>query len=450
MSLANPSWAALLLALGLAACEPAATPDASDGNDEEDGDGNGDEGDGSDGDGSDGDGNDGDDDGLGSDDGAEPGEIGSENVPPSQDPPGGLSPEDVPQFVSLGWDDNAYSGLEGSAGTGGMTWAVEMLKARKNPEGSGNAATYDGEQTTNSFYLTSTYGEQWNSESNTYVKRAWRNAYDAGNEIGNHTKSHLSGTAYSADQWRTELQACIDLVTMPFDPNEMNTSPDPTKGVGLPREEMFGYRTPFLQYNDETFGVVKELDFWYDCSIEEGFEYDQDGSNYFWPYTLDNGSPGHDILVEWGTHAATLTPRPGLWELPVYAVIVPPDEECENYGVEPGLRSRLQAVQSWFDVGSGKITGFDYNLWVSFKMNKAEFLATLKYTLDQRLKGNRAPFLLGTHTDYYSSKYTAAPNASVEERQEAIEEFLDYALSKPVVRVVSHKKVLDWIRRHVD
>ena len=44
-------------------------------------------------------------------------------------------------------------------------------------------------------------------------------------------------------------------------------------------------------------------------------------------------------------------------------------------------------------------------------------------------RGNRAPFLLGTHTDYYSSKYTAAPSATPRQRQEAIEEFIDYALS---------------------
>ena len=29
---------------------------------------------------------------------------------PSQDPPGGLAPEQVPMFVTLGFDDNGYSG----------------------------------------------------------------------------------------------------------------------------------------------------------------------------------------------------------------------------------------------------------------------------------------------------------------------------------------------------
>jgi hypothetical protein len=102
--------------------------------------------------------------------------------------------------------------------------------------------------------------------------------------------------------------------------------------------------------------------------------------------------------------------------------------------------------QSWFDAESGKITGFDYNLWVTFSMTKAEFLATMKYSFDQRLLGNRAPFTFGAHTDYYSSKYNAVPNATLQERQEAIEEFLDYVRSKPMVRIVSAKQALDWIR----
>jgi hypothetical protein len=79
-------------------------------------------------------------------------------------------------------------------------------------------------------------------------------------------------------------------------------------------------------------------------------------------------------------------------------------------------------------------------------MTKAEFLATVKYSLDQRLRGNRAPFMFGVHTDYYSSKWSAAVSASLAERQAAISEFIDYATSKPMVRVTTAKNTLDWIR----
>ena len=58
---------------------------------------------------------------------------------------------DVPQFVSLGFDDNAYSGLDGTNGTGGVTWAAAMAAAR-------------GVHV--SFYLTTIYIDTWESESN--------------------------------------------------------------------------------------------------------------------------------------------------------------------------------------------------------------------------------------------------------------------------------------------
>jgi peptidoglycan/xylan/chitin deacetylase (PgdA/CDA1 family) len=367
--------------------------------------------------------------------------TGNDNVAASAAPPCGLAPAQVPQLVSLGWDDNGYSGLAGSGGTGGMHWAVEMLGARRNP---------DGTAVRNSFYMTSVYADTWGSESPTFVKRSWQAALAQGHEIGNHTRSHATNRSVSESGWRTELQACLDLLTRPFDPNEVNHTPDDSKGIGAARGDIVGFRTPFLEYNDSTLKVVKDLGFRYDCSIEEGYQYDQDGTNYFWPYTLDNGSPGHDLQRTWpGSTLPPLTSHPGLWELPVHPVIVPPDERAAEYGIPPGLRQKLHQLHSWFDPVSGKITGFDYNLWVSFRMTKAEFVATLKHTLDLRLEGNRAPFMFGTHTDYYSSKYTAVPNATLQERQEAIEEFLDYALAKPMVRVLPNAEILEWVRNPV-
>ena len=119
------------------------------------------------------------------------------------------------------------------------------------------------------------------------------------------------------------------------------------------------------------------------------------------------------------------------------------------YGVNYSIRNKMHGIASWFDVESGKVTGLDYNLWVQFSTTKAEWLAIMKYTLDQRLAGNRAPMTIGTHTDIYSSKYTAAQGSTPEERQQAVAEFIDYALSKSAVRVVSNKQILDWVRNPV-
>jgi len=252
-------------------------------------------------------------------------------------------------------------------------------------------------------------------------------------EIGNHTYAHNHGAQFSVGQWQQEIQSATDWIRKPWDPNEDVNSPNAANGIGW-QEHLYGFRTPFLEYNDNTLAVVDEKGFYYDCSIEEGWQEDHDGTNYNWPYTLDHGSPGHEVLVEWGSKEP-ITNHPGLWELPVYPVIVPPE-----------LRDTMHSRVSWFDPASGKITGFDYNLWVSFSMTKTEFVKTLKYTLDQRLAGNRAPMLLGVHSDYYSDKYTGAPAATAAERRAAIKEFLDYARSKQAVQIVSYKHVLDWMR----
>ena len=62
--------------------------------------------------------------------------------------------------------------------------------------------------------------------------------------------------------------------------------------------------------------------------------------------------------------------------------------------------------------------------------------------------------VLGTIMKYKDTKFEIVvlsqggdfDESTAEERQEAIEEFLDYALSKEAVRVVSMKQVLDWVR----
>jgi hypothetical protein len=54
--------------------------------------------------------------------------------------------------------------------------------------------------------------------------------------------------------------------------------------------------------------------------------------------------------------------------------------------------------------------------------------------------------MIGAHSHYYSSKDmgTAPPNATTEQRQKAIEDFINYALSKSEVKVVPFKSILDW------
>ena len=344
--------------------------------------------------------------------------AGRFRVAEMQKPPGQLITDQVPQFIVIGNDDVGYSGLDGN---GGLHYLTELFASRKNPDGS--PIHY-------SFYVNTIYITPRGKEDPERVKQAWKAAIDAGHEIGVHTHSHPHGREFSVKQWEQEMQLCIDHLT---------------RDLGVPRSELIGFRTPFIEYNDNTLTAAKNKGFVYDCSVEEGFQEDQDGRNFVWPYQLDQGSPGNAA-----TYKTQGIPRvkkhKGLWELPAYAFIVPPDQLCEKYGVQPGLRSRLKERTDYFDAEQGKITGFDWNLWYEFGMDKAEFLATLKYTLDLRLEGNRAPYLLGTHSDIYADRNPEKPpQTTPQERRDALLEFVDYALTKPEVRFVSARELLAWM-----
>ena len=118
----------------------------------------------------------------------------------------------------------------------------------------------------------------------------------------------------------------------------------------------------------------------------------------------------------------------GLWEL-----------GAAPFAVPPALRSQL---------GVTKITGLDYNLFVSDNLTKAQVLAILKYGLDQRLASNRAPFFIGAHTNIYTDS-VSLPNSTAQQRREAIEEFVTYALGKTQVRFVTGKDMIGWMRHPV-
>lgn len=349
--------------------------------------------------------------------------TGNDNVPPSPQPPGGFAPAQVPMFVSFGFDDNPEND--------GMNWAVSAFSALKNPAGTGKAATHDGTTVKATFYHTSIY---------VAAASSWKAAHAAGFETGNHTVHHYHGAGgpegmnFNQAGWTREIEGCNTFLTGPM--------------VGIPKAEIYGFRTPFLQYNGDLFPVLRPLGFWYDCSISEGHQPEMDGTNYYWPYTLDGGSPGHKTNVQ-NKPAINTWPK-GLWEMPAYRVIVPPDADAAKYGIPPGLRGKLAKLRpDRFSDASPKITGLDYDLFYDYLLTKDEFVATLKHTLDLRLAGNRAPLLFGMHSAIYSANAVPGTRATLAERRQAIVDVLKYALGFPDVRVVTTKAVLDWIRNPV-
>jgi len=370
----------------------------------------------------------------------------------------------APMFISLGFDDNSHSGMSNStSATGGVKWIAEFTKNLKNPQGTGNSATFDGTPVRCSFYSNSYYMDPYNGDYASLVKWSHNYAYRLGHEMGNHTHSHLTGgngPTLSASAWEAEIKKCSDRLTLPApaEADSLSLFDDVAKGAGVAQKDIVGFRAPYLRYGNGMFQALKSRGMTYDCSIEEGLDPSQDGTNFYWPYTLDHMSPGHRYMVdEAGTKEDSYfkAEHPELWELPCYAVIAPKDEDCEKYGIPKGFRKKLEnhfktlGKPGSFSAENGKLTGLDYNLYYfqEFNLSKAEALAVLKNTLDLRMKGNRCPLLLGVHSQYYTSVWNSnAPNCSdAKDRQAIIEEFVAYALKTyPDVRIVTMKDVKAW------
>ena len=333
---------------------------------------------------------------------------GTDDVPASQNPPCGLKPDQVPQFVAIGFDDNGQ--------VGGMTWAVDMLKNR------GKA----------SFFVSSTYMQA----------AAWKAAYVAGHEIGNHTVTHATDRNVGLPRWLQEM-------------NDSNAYI--TGQVGVPAEEIFGFRTPYLEYDDDTLTAVKQLGFRYDTSIEEGYEWDarhaprtartssgRTPSTSAAPVTRRRSSGAK------GSSRSSRTPACGSCRCTRCRAA---RREVPKYGVEPGLRTKLKQRQTWFDAAGGHITGFDYNLWASTSVRRLRddegrvrrhaqvHVRSAPAGQPRAVPVRRAHRLLRRRVDR-----NAAGTPPATDRRAAIEEFLDYAKAKQEVEITTYKHVLEYVR----
>lgn len=325
--------------------------------------------------------------------------------------PGHLTPEKTPQFIGLGFDDN-YS-------VSGLIWVLDSLRPLQNPPGTGQTVTYDGTPVRATFFCNTDNGQP--AKSDTPLGRLYLQAATQGHEIGNHTRHHTTSSTTSAQVWRREIRGCReDLVAL-----------------SLPASGIIGFRAPYLLINQATFATLRQLGFAYDASIEHGFADRSAGANLRWPYSLTHGSP--DLK--------TAGAQPGLWEMPAYALFVP-----------PRLRAGVQTKMPGFDQQNGAMTGLDWNMVAGFGeggagFTKEEYLETLKYSLEQRLHGNRAPMLVGLHSQFYAPEAIGRdihpPHITVQEMRQVVVEFLAYALSQPEVRIVPYRDILTWCQHPV-
>ena len=375
------------------------------------------------------------------------------NRTPSTNAPFGLKADEVKQIVSFTFDDNAYSGLPGSGGEGGMKFILDLFRENKN---------HDGSPILGTFFLKADNITDNDTEANPYVKRIWHQAKEEGHEIAMHTYSHPHGLEFDWDadpvtrtpimdlnDWLSEHEKWYATMCKPYDPEKEDS------GLGIRKEDVVGFRTPFLEYNDNLFTSLDKLGILYEAAVEEGWQEDKDGTNEFWPYTMDNGSPGETFVSEaFYSQKPMIGKHPGLWALPMYVFTAPTDDQCAKYGTKPGLRDRIAASNPDFDKESGKITGMDWNLWFEYFMDEDDAFATMAHTFDLHYEGNRCPFYVGLHSDIYCDKYdindlegeeVTRVKANVEQRRNMVRRIMKHILSKKDVQVVTAAETVRYI-----
>ncbi|KAH9486218.1 Chitin deacetylase 7 [Psilocybe cubensis] len=212
----------------------------------------------------------------------------------STDPPGGLKPSDVPQFIVFTADDAVQSYTLDSVN--------QFIGQRVNPNGCPIKMTYF----TSLSYTNYTLVTDW---------------YVAGNEIADHTMTHV-GTP-SAQEINGNLIALNAL-------------------AGIPLSDIKGFRAPFLNYSVDTLKLLAQSAFTYDSSAAASIPVTDPNTDAYWPYTLDNGMANNCLSVP-GTCRGE--PKlPGFWEIPMYAFF------DERGVVGPHL------MDPWLDAANGAST----------------------------------------------------------------------------------------------
>lgn len=285
--------------------------------------------------------------------------LASEAIPVSTSPPGGLDPANVPQMIVITFDDAVQEQVFG---------LLDLIDSHQNPDGSEIPFT---------FFVNTNDTDYW------LVHRL----HAAGHEIAAHTMTHTTGLNTDFETWIREIEGCRETLS---------------RFAGIPREEIRGFRAPFLAHNGPMFEALAALGFAYNSSALEAPRYETpspDVSNFIWPYTLHDG-----LQHEGWTGTGSDESLPSVLEIPMWKL-----KEGENYlGMDPG--------------------GSRESLYNVFQEN-----------FELRYEGNRAPLGIWLHAATWLTEDTAG----------GLNDFLEWALQQPDVWVVTLSQLENWMRNPV-
>jgi hypothetical protein len=177
--------------------------------------------------------------------------------------PGGLSRENVPQFVLLTFDD--------AVNTLNQQFYKDLFLNRRNPNQCPIKST---------FYVS----HEWTDYSQV------QDLYAAGHEIASHTVTHSDGKGFDDVKWADELIGLAEMLV---------------RYAGVDPQDIKGMRAPFLQVGgDSMFNTLRRYGLYYDSSMST--------AQKSWPYTLEYRMP-HSCSVK----PCPTESHPGMWEIPM-------------------------------------------------------------------------------------------------------------------------------------
>ncbi len=271
----------------------------------------------------------------------------------STDPPGGLEPEEVPQMILITFDDAVHQPVVD---------LLALINEHENPDGSSAPFTFFVSTDFSDYYL---------------IHRLHR----AGHEIAVHTMTHSTGTSTGFDTWIREIEGCREALSRYAD---------------IPREEIRGFRAPFLAHNGAMYEALDALGFsWSSSVLEQPGLHSPDPAHFIWPYTLHDGLK----QFEWqGTGSEKSLP--GLMEVPMWVLA----EGTSYYDMDPGA--------------SGET-----------------LFQLLKQNFQTRYNGNRTPLGIWLHAATWLNEGTA----------QGLNNFLAWALEQPDTWVVTGSMLERWV-----
>ncbi|KAK4053645.1 hypothetical protein OIO90_003884 [Microbotryomycetes sp. JL221] len=185
-------------------------------------------------------------------------------------PPGGLSPEDTPQFITFTSDDAIQSYT--------MEVLNYLLGNRTNPNGCPVKSTYFNSLTYSNYSMVTDF-------------------FVAGNEVADHTMTHVGKPNSS------EILGNI---------RALNAY------SGIPLSSLAGFRAPLLSFDASTLNILAEGEFVYDSTATAATPANLNPTDAFWPYTMDNGLANNCLDVT--DVCRGQVKLPGLWEIPMYSI----------------------------------------------------------------------------------------------------------------------------------